>query len=123
MRIPVSSPAVLGRLKEFCKPYDFVLAPVIREGDLQLDEEGEKPILVTRFSQDSEEWSTATYYNVRSGDPYSITTGESNSENVAPVLEGATTQWMTIGCTFLTFQCQEDSGLMEMTTLFRSSSN
>jgi hypothetical protein len=22
MRIPVSSPAVLGRLKEFCKPYD-----------------------------------------------------------------------------------------------------
>jgi hypothetical protein len=32
MRIPVSCPAVLGRLKEFCKPYDFVLAPVIREG-------------------------------------------------------------------------------------------
>jgi len=30
MRIPVSSPAVLGRLKAFCKPYDFVLAPVIR---------------------------------------------------------------------------------------------
>ena len=30
MRIPISSPAVLGRLKDFCKPYDFVLAPVIR---------------------------------------------------------------------------------------------
>ena len=51
MRIPVSSPAVLGRLKEFCKPYDFVLAPVVREGDLQLDEEADKPILVTRFTQ------------------------------------------------------------------------
>jgi hypothetical protein len=34
MRIPVSSPAVLGRLKSFCKPCDFVLTPVIREGDL-----------------------------------------------------------------------------------------
>jgi len=82
MRIPVSSPAVLGRLKEFCKPYDFVLAPVIREGDLDLDE---KPILVTRFSKKSEEWSAATYYNVRTGGPYSITTGESNSENEIPV--------------------------------------
>ena len=59
MRIPVSSPAVVGRLKEFCKPYDFVLAPVIREGDLKLDEEAEKPILVTRFNKDSEEWSAA----------------------------------------------------------------
>jgi hypothetical protein len=85
MRIPVSSPAVVGRLKEFCKPYDFVLAPVIREGDLQLDEDAEKPILVTQFSRDSEEWSAATYYNVRSGDSYSITTGESGSVNVIPV--------------------------------------
>jgi hypothetical protein len=85
MRIPVSSPAVLGRLKAFCKPYDFVLAPVIREGDLQLDEEAEKPILVTRFNKDSEEWSAATYYNVRSGEPCSITTGESGSDNVLPV--------------------------------------
>jgi hypothetical protein len=84
-RIPVSSPAVLGRLKSFCKPYDFVLAPVIREGDLQLDEEADKPILVTRFNKHSDEWSAATYYNVRTGEPYSITTGESTSENVIPV--------------------------------------
>jgi hypothetical protein len=81
----VSSPAVLGRLKDFCKPYDFVLAPVIREGDLQLDEEAEKPILVTRFNKNSQEWSAATYYNVRTGDPYSITTGECGSENFIPV--------------------------------------
>jgi hypothetical protein len=85
MRVPVSSPAVLGRLKSFCKPYDFVLAPVIREGDLQLDEEAEKPILVTRFNKNSEEWSAATYYNVRSGDTHPITTSESDSENVIPV--------------------------------------
>jgi hypothetical protein len=82
MRIPVSSPAVLGRLKEFCKPYDFVLAPVIREGDLHQEEKAEKPILVTRFSKHSEEWSAATYYNVRSGDSCSITTGESNSDEI-----------------------------------------
>ena len=85
MRIPVSSPAVLGRLKEFCKPYDFVLAPVIREGDLQLAEETEEPILVTRFNKDSEAWNAATYYNVRSGEPCSITTGGSGGENVIPV--------------------------------------
>ena len=85
MRIPVSSPAVLGRLKAFCKPYDFVLAPVIREGDLQLEEEAEKPILVTQFSKNSEEWSTATYHNVRTGETNSITTGESKNENVIPV--------------------------------------
>jgi hypothetical protein len=85
MRIPVSSPAVLGRLKSFCKPYDFVLSPVIREGDLRLDEDAEKPILVTRFSKDSEEWIDATYHNVRTGDPYAITTGKSNSQKVVPV--------------------------------------
>jgi len=85
MRIPVSSPAVVGRLKDFCKPYDFVLAPVIREEDLQLTEEAEKPILVTRFNKDSDEWSAATYYNVRTGEPYSITTGESGTDKVITV--------------------------------------
>jgi len=85
MKIPVSSPAVLGRLKEFCKPYDFVLAPVILEGDLHVGEEAEKPILVTRFNKNSEEWITATYYNVRSGERYTITTDESSSENLIPV--------------------------------------
>jgi hypothetical protein len=85
MKIPVSSPAVLGRLKEFCKPYDFVLAPVIREGDLQLKMEADKPILVTRFDKHSEEWSSATYYNVRSGEPYSITTGETFGKKIIPV--------------------------------------
>ena len=56
VRIPVSSPAVLGRLKDFCKPYDFVLAPVVSDGDFNLDEEANKPILVTRFTKASAEW-------------------------------------------------------------------
>jgi hypothetical protein len=85
MRIPVSSPAVLGRLKDFCKPYDFVLAPVIRDGDLNLDEQADKPILVTRFTKHSEEWITATYYDVRTGKACRITTGESTSEGIIPV--------------------------------------
>jgi hypothetical protein len=85
MRIPVSSPAVLGRLKEFCKPYDFVLAPVVRDGDLNLDEEADKPILVTRFTKASKEWSTATYFNVRTGKPCRITAGEASGEGVIAV--------------------------------------
>jgi len=76
MRIPVSSPAVLRRLKDFCKPYDFVLAPIVRDGDLDPDEEANKPILVTRFTKASKEWSTATYFNVRTGEPCRITAGE-----------------------------------------------
>ena len=85
MRIPVSSPAVLGRLKDFCKPYDFVLAPVVRDGHFNLDEEAKKPILVTRFEKDSEDWATATYYNVRTGKPCRVTTGESTSKRTIPV--------------------------------------
>jgi hypothetical protein len=85
MRIPVSSPAVLGRLKDFCKPYDFVLAPIVCDGDFNLDEEADKPILVTRFAKASEEWSTATYFNVRTGKPCRITAGEPISKGVIPV--------------------------------------
>jgi hypothetical protein len=57
----------------------------IRDGDLNLDEEAEKPILVTSFTKDSEEWTTATHYNVRTGEPCRITTGESTSEDIIPV--------------------------------------
>jgi hypothetical protein len=85
MRIPVSSPAVLGRLKDFCKPYDFVLAPVVRDGDFNLDEEANKPILVTRFEKASEEWATATYFNVRTGKPCRITAGEPGSKGAIAV--------------------------------------
>jgi len=85
MRIPVSSPAVLGRLKDYCKPYDFVLAPVVRDGDFNLDEEANKPILVTRFSKNSEEWPTATYFNVRTGKPCRITTGEPTGKGTIAV--------------------------------------
>lgn len=83
MKIPVSSPAVLGRLKNFVKPYDFVLAPII--SDTELDEQAEKPILVTRFTKKSEEWLNATYYNVRTGKPCSITVGQGTSPNLVPV--------------------------------------
>jgi hypothetical protein len=85
MRIPVSSPAVLGRLKDFCKPYDFVLAPIVRDGEFNLDEEANKPILVTRFEKASEEWATATYFNVRTGKPCRITAGEPNSKGAIAV--------------------------------------
>jgi hypothetical protein len=54
MKIPVSSPAVLGRLKGFCKPFDFVLAPILRSDKLDPEERAEKPILITRFNKHSD---------------------------------------------------------------------
>ena len=40
---------------------------------------------VTRFTKNSEEWSSATYYNVRTGEPCRITTGDSTIKNIIPV--------------------------------------
>jgi len=40
---------------------------------------------VTRFTKDSEEWIAATYYDVRTGKPCRITTGESTSKDIIPV--------------------------------------
>ena len=86
MKIPVSSPAVLGRLKGFCKPYDFVLAPVVRDGAVDLDEQADKLILITRFTKNSAEWANAEYFNVRTGKPCRITTAtNSRSKNVVAV--------------------------------------
>jgi len=73
MKIPVSSPAVLGRLKGFVKPYDFVLAPILLTDKLEPEERAEKPILITRFTKHSEEWLGAVYYNVRNGKECRIT--------------------------------------------------
>jgi hypothetical protein len=39
MKIPVSSPAVLGRLKNFVKPTIFAVVPIIN--DIDLDEQAE----------------------------------------------------------------------------------
>ena len=76
MKIPVSSPAVLGRLKGFCKPFHFVLAPILRSEKLDPEKRAEKPILITRFNKHSDEWLDATYYNVRTGEECGITVGD-----------------------------------------------
>ena len=65
MKSPVTSPAVIGRLKGFCKPFDFVLAPVLRSDKLDPEERAEKPILITRFTKHSDEWLDGTYYKSR----------------------------------------------------------
>jgi hypothetical protein len=85
MQIPVSSPAVLGRLKKFAKPYDFVLAPIVSDARLSLEEQTEKPILIMRFTRNLAEWLSATYYNVRTGKPCRITLGDSKNSDVIPV--------------------------------------
>ena len=84
LKVPVTSPAVLGRLKNFTKPYDFVLAPIV-DGEIDLDEQAEKPILITRFEKDSAKWENATFYNVRTGKPCRITAGKSKDQNVVNV--------------------------------------
>src|SRR5262249_29828495 len=85
MQIPVSSPAVLGRLKNFTKPYDFVLAPIVRETSLSSEQQAEKPILITRFTKNSSEWLNAEYFNVRTGEPCRISVCDSNKANVVRV--------------------------------------
>jgi hypothetical protein len=85
MQIPISSPAVLGRLKNFTKPYDFVLAPIVSRARLELEKQAEKPILITRYTKNSVEWLNATYFNVRTGKPCRITLGDSKDPNFVPV--------------------------------------
>lgn len=82
IKIPVSSPAVLGRLKGFVKPYDFVFAPILLEDDLDPEERAEKPILITRFTKHSQEWRKATYYNVRTGEECRITIGKARNGHI-----------------------------------------
>jgi len=73
MKIPVSLPAVLERLKGFCKSFDFVLAPIVWSDKLDPEERAEKPLLITRFNKHSDEWLDAMYYNVRTGKKSHIT--------------------------------------------------
>ncbi len=82
MKIPVSSPAVLGRLKEFVKPYDFVLAPILLTDSLDAEERAEKPILITRFTKHSKEWLDATFYNVRTGKECRIRVGDGKNGRI-----------------------------------------
>jgi hypothetical protein len=85
IQIPVSSPAVLGRLKHFAKPYDFVLAPIVSDSRLDLEHQAEKPVLITQFRKASEEWVDAEYFDVRTGESRKITVGTSKDPHVIPV--------------------------------------
>lgn len=42
--------------QEIVKPYDFVLAPILQTADLDPEQRAEKPILITRFTDHSDEW-------------------------------------------------------------------
>ena len=42
-----------------------MLSPIVNDGLLDLDEESERPTLVTRFTKNSDEWMSAEYFNVR----------------------------------------------------------
>ena len=82
MKIPVSSPVVLGRLKGFCKPFDFVLVQILQNDKLDPGERAEKPILITRFNKHSNQWLDTTYYNARTGKKCHITVGDRKSGRI-----------------------------------------
>lgn len=76
--VTVTTPHTLGvRLQNFCKPYDFVICPVLDSDSDTLsdsDEPKQKPSLVGRFTKDPKEWLTQEYRDTRTGKIFHITT-------------------------------------------------
>lgn len=70
MRMTVSTPAVLGILKRYTRPFNFVLVPLLfqraqERGGLKLN-------LVMPFSKRRDEWLNTMATDTRTGKPYSI---------------------------------------------------
>lgn len=57
----------------------------MNDGLLDLDDNSERPTLVTRFTKNSYDWMSAEYFNVRNGEKCRITLGDSKRANVVPV--------------------------------------
>ena len=68
MRITVSTPAVLGILKGYTRPFNFLLAPLpFRDGNST-----EKKTLIVPFSTHRDQWLTTPAIDTRSGKEYPI---------------------------------------------------
>jgi hypothetical protein len=76
MRLAVTTPAVLGMLKGFTRPNNFVLMPLAfptydRNGKRQ--EKG--PTLIMQFSKDRNSWANAVAFDTRTGKKYKLHPG------------------------------------------------
>jgi hypothetical protein len=79
MRIVVSTPHVLGRLKYSTRPYNFVFCPIIDTVagyPANVDPSNFTPI--TAFTRDRKRWSTAKCINVRGGKVYRLALQQSS---------------------------------------------
>ena len=89
MQIPISSPVVLGRLKNFAKPYDFVLAPIVSKARLELEKQAEKPILITRYTKNSAGCRRSTLcHSAASPNASSCSTQTDRSSSITSMLLG-----------------------------------
>jgi hypothetical protein len=76
-----------ARTKSWALQKSFSLPSAAGEltGILIIAGRSNKPTLVTRFEKASEEWATATYFNVRTGKPCRINAGEPSSKGAIAV--------------------------------------
>ena len=71
MRMTVSTPAVLGLLKGFTKPFNFVHVPLPFRSEYAVN----AAPLIMPFSSNRDEWINATASDTRTGKSYSLHSG------------------------------------------------
>ena len=72
MRMTVSTPAVLGLLKGFTKPFNFVHVPLLFRSSYPLGKDASNFSLIMPFSKKRKEWINTKATDVHSGKKYSI---------------------------------------------------
>jgi len=72
MRITVSTPAILGMLKGFTKPFNFVHVPLLFPSLYPVGKDPSNFGLIMPFSKHREQWLNTKANDTHSGKPYSI---------------------------------------------------
>jgi hypothetical protein len=70
MRVTVSTPAVLGKLKGYTKPFNFVLAPILFRDSLSKDDSNLN--LIMPFSTHQDEWLDVPALDIDRGTTYPL---------------------------------------------------
>lgn len=81
MRITVSTPAILGMLKGFTRPFNFVQVPLISRRVHSDGKGGYIPSLIMPFSKHRELWLGTKAIDTQTGKRYSITLTDPNGRN------------------------------------------
>ena len=78
MRMTVSTPAVLGRLKGFTRPFNFVHVPLLFPGLYPPGKDPSNFSVIMPFSKDRAKWLDTKAIDVHTGDQYPITLLDAN---------------------------------------------